>query len=299
MITNGYECIIESIKIFETKLNTVVENKAPEENIQSAFYLAEKSGYSLWHFIRLFSSTTGITPKSYISSRIFTECAKLLILKKDNKNYQTISFIANLFGFESAANFSKAFKVWSGHTPAEVRKTESLKIVSSVLQEPLALPVKAVFQNKDGKLQSEIIVCKSLHVTGLSFYLDKPILSFDKLWKTFSSKFNKINCRTQPEFMQYTAWNPSEDGSNSDGQMVVMCAAITDEEDSQLPIFINKKIPGGRFLHVVHTGNMNTIGLTYQKIYGNYFANSNLKLTSGWEYQMYRDDRTDIYIPLF
>ena len=154
MITNGYECIIESIKIFETKLNSVVENKTPEENLQSAFYLAEKSGYSLWHFIRLFSSTTGITPKAYISSRVFTECAKLLILKKDNKNYQTISFIANLFGFESGANFSKAFKVWCSHTPAEVRKNESLNIITSVLQEPLALPVKATTDRKSTRLNS-------------------------------------------------------------------------------------------------------------------------------------------------
>lgn len=299
MITSGYECIIESIKIFETKLGSVVRTKVPAPNLQSAAFLAEKSGYSLWHFIRLFSSTTNITPKAYISSRVFTECARLLVLKKDDKDYRTISFIAGMFGFDSAANFSKAFRVWCGHTPAEVRKVGSLELISDVLMEPLALPVNTCCSLEGDGLQSEIVVCRSRHITGIAFYLDKPLMSFDKLWKTFSSKSKKIAFGDKAEFIQYTAWNPSEYGGNSDGQMTVVCAVLTEEDAVQQPIFTSKKIPGGRFLHVVHTGSMSTIGLTYQKIYGDYFAKSNLKLTSGWEYQMYRDDKTDIFIPLF
>lgn len=300
MTTNGYECIIESIKLFESQLHTVVKNKTSVENLQSSFYLAKKSGYSLWHFIRLFSSTTGITPKAYISSRIFTECSKLLILPKEDIQYKSISFLASIFGFDTAANFSKGFKTWCGYTPASIRKSQNLNLLSSVLTEPLVVDVKTLNNIYEGeKLQAEIITRPALHLTGLSFYLDKPLYSFDTLWKTFESKSNKIKTQTPNQFIQYTAWNPSEDGSNSDGQMLVVCALTTEENVSQKPIFITRTIPEGKFLHVIHTGSMSTIGKTYQQIYGQFFANSELKLTSGWEYQLYRDDITDIFIPLF
>lgn len=302
MTTSGYECVIESIKLFEEKLHLAVEGILPVDNLQSSFFLAQKSGYSLWHFIRLFSSTTGITPKAYISSRIFTECAKFLILPKEDKNFRSISFIANIFGFESASNFSIAFRSWSGYTPAAVRKNASLDILSDAIKEPLVLPSKNVCKSiSDERLHAEIIECKERHITGIAFYLDKPLLSFDKLWKSFSSKVKKINAdkKADDNFIQYTAWNPSENGGNNDGEMLVICALETESGVAQSPIFINRIIPSGRFLHVVHTGSMNAIGKTYQKIYGEYFADSNLKLTSGWEYQMYRGDITDIFIPLF
>ena len=94
-----------------------------EKNLEHPIKLervAEKSGYSLYHFHRVFSGITGYTLKEYIRKRRLTRSARML--KFTGKS---ISEIAHLCGFKSQEAFTRAFSGHFGETPHKFRKTEA------------------------------------------------------------------------------------------------------------------------------------------------------------------------------
>ena len=67
--------------------------------------IAEKSGYSRWHFQRLFKQATGIARGEYVRSRRLS-CAAI-DLKLTSR---TVLDIALQYGFDSQQTFTRAFK---------------------------------------------------------------------------------------------------------------------------------------------------------------------------------------------
>lgn len=79
--------------------------------------LADESGYSLYHFSRLFKGHTGYTPNDFIiKTRI--EKAKSLLA---NMSYP-LELVAQKCGFNSENYLIKIFKAWEGVTPGSYRK---------------------------------------------------------------------------------------------------------------------------------------------------------------------------------
>ncbi|MDJ0596910.1 MAG: helix-turn-helix transcriptional regulator [Pleurocapsa sp. MO_226.B13] len=74
--------------------------------------IATEVNMSRYHFCRLFSKSTGISPHQYlIKSRI--ERAKELLLQK----HQSVADVALQVGFTSQSNFTRHFKRLVGATP--------------------------------------------------------------------------------------------------------------------------------------------------------------------------------------
>jgi len=159
-------------------------------------------------------------------------------------------------------------------------------------------------------LKAEIVDRPPFHITGLPFYLDEKTTSFNRMWSAFSEKEHLIAGRIRPEtFCQYTAWTPRSDcseggnaqknGTDSDGAILVLCALVTGPVFVQEPVFTSRAVPGGKFLHCIHSGGIETISETYHRIYSGFIASSELPLASCWEYQVYNSDgSTSIYIPI-
>lgn len=79
-------------------------------------YLANRCGYSINHFLRLFKQEIGVTPMTYCL-QVKMNLAKHYILYS---NY-TINEIAILCGYKDVAYFSKQFKQLSGMSPSVFR----------------------------------------------------------------------------------------------------------------------------------------------------------------------------------
>ena len=98
-----------------------------EENLQCEISLAEcarVSGYSPYHFLRVFRSTVGLTPSDYIRKRRITEISREMMQGK-----QYLSSIAFRYGFNSKENFIRAFKKEHQILPTEYKKAQnSLKL---------------------------------------------------------------------------------------------------------------------------------------------------------------------------
>ncbi len=80
--------------------------------------LAEMSGFSKSHFIRLFKEYTGISYYEYLTRRRMLMVELLL----NNPEY-SISDVAMRSGYDSIATFNRVFKTTHGVTPTEYRKS--------------------------------------------------------------------------------------------------------------------------------------------------------------------------------
>ncbi|MFA6857978.1 MAG: helix-turn-helix domain-containing protein [Treponema sp.] len=324
---NGYECITGAIDFFEDKLYAALRRPYSSEGcrkleIRSTAGLAAKSGYSVWHFTRLFACITGTNPGEYITGRIMSECACCIASQKTQDDSRTLASVAFAAGFDDYETFSRSFRRRFGLSPRTLKAAGTLDSVASLMttrfvpdtQARCTAPGRLSQSDSDwfssAGLKAEIVDRPPFHITGLPFYLTEKTTSFNRMWSAFSKKAHLVAGRTAPEtFCQYTAWTPpagcaaggtaQETEAENDGAILVLCALVTDPVFVQEPVFTNRAVPGGKFLHCIHSGGIETISETYRRIYSGFIAASELPLTSCWEYQTYNSDgSTSIYIPL-
>ena len=124
-----------------------------EKNLRQDIDLAacaKISGYSQYHFLRLFKYVTGLTPADYIRKRRISEIAKEIV-----KGNDYISELAFQYGFNSKENFIRAFKSEHHILPTEYKAAEnSLKLYERI-----------VFESTDFFVTPKILTIPDLHLT--------------------------------------------------------------------------------------------------------------------------------------
>ena len=89
--------------------------------------IAMASCFSKYHFHRIFLALMGETVNDYVGRKRLERAANRLIFRKK----LSITKVAVMSGFSSSANFAKAFKLYFGISPSQIRKpvgTENSKI---------------------------------------------------------------------------------------------------------------------------------------------------------------------------
>ena len=120
------------MNISKTRVSTSVEysrriNKVLEfieRHIDQAIRLeelAEVSHFSAYHFHRIFHALVGETVNDYVTRKRMEKAAHRLIGMQE----LSITDVGELGGFSSSANFAKAFKLYFGVSPSELRKAGS------------------------------------------------------------------------------------------------------------------------------------------------------------------------------
>ena len=95
-----------------------------EQNLKNRFEMedvADRAGFSLFHFMRVFYSFTGYTLKGYIRERRLSDAARELL--RSNKK---VLELATEYCFESSETFIRAFKKEFKETPNQFRKKKQL-----------------------------------------------------------------------------------------------------------------------------------------------------------------------------
>lgn len=130
-----------SKKEYRARINRVMDYM--EKNIDRTLDLSQMADiahFSPYHFHRIFTSITGETPKHFLQRIRIEKSARLL---HDNPKI-SISEIAGICGFSTAALFSRTFRKFFGITAKEYRK--SLK--------PIYVK-EAIYYNKNGQAVSK------------------------------------------------------------------------------------------------------------------------------------------------
>ena len=91
-----------------------------DENVHLPLHideLARRSGYSKWHFQRIFKQVTGVSVGKYISER------KLNLAARDlRETTQRICDISLKYGYDSQQEFTRRFDVVFNLSPGEYRR---------------------------------------------------------------------------------------------------------------------------------------------------------------------------------
>ena len=115
----------------QTKANTSAEyvrriNKALEfidchidQSIQLE-NIAKVSHFSPYHFHRIFHAMVGETVNDYVSRKRMEKAASRLVYKPE----LSVMDVAEMGGYSSSANFSKAFKLYFGVSPSALRNSQ-------------------------------------------------------------------------------------------------------------------------------------------------------------------------------
>ena len=109
---------MDNRKTIQTALDYIEENLKAEISVSD---LSDMTGYSLYHFYRLFQSAVGMPVMQYILRR------KLLNAIYDISSGLSKTDAALLYGFETYAGFYKAFKREIGYTPSDFLKRFKVK----------------------------------------------------------------------------------------------------------------------------------------------------------------------------
>lgn len=245
---------------------------------------ARVSGYSRYHFLRVFKMSTGLTPADYIRKRRLSEIAKEIII---NNGY--ISEVAFLYGFNSKENFLRAFKHEHHILPTEYKAAEnSLKLYERFTFESPALSVTSNIVTLD---RFNLTVFKSDEAYTPNF------------WNKYNARKMSLKLSGGKVVKDYgvCVWN------NSENKLDYYIGIKTDEANGDIYGTQQLTISGGLYAVfatpvTVQSEVVNNIHMTWDYIYRVWMPGSGYIRACGYEFECYVEESRiyseDIYIPI-
>ncbi|MCM3629710.1 GyrI-like domain-containing protein [Paenibacillus glycanilyticus] len=244
---------------------------------------ARESGYSPFHFHRLFRAWTGETFAQYVRVRRLAGAARELRQRQVNGTQAAFHS-----GYRSHESFIRSFERMFGASPRRFIGRDC------TVKEP-----------KIAYLADRIVAGVACNTNTSQ---DRNIA---KAWKTFGSKWSAITNKLN-EHLCYGLEMYEPGASEREGVFAYLaCVEVSiapAESDSGIASFT---IPGGRYAVFTHLGSTEILGETFDYIYKEWFPASGEQLRGtpqggGFDYELYdgryRDgdpnSELDIYIPL-
>jgi AraC family transcriptional regulator len=257
-----------------------------ENNLKNEIMLADcarVSGYSDYHFIRVFKEATGLTPADYIRKRRLTEIIKHM------RQDIPVSEMAFKYGFNSKENFTRAFISEHHILPTEYKSAlNSLKLYEAIS-----------FETSPFELLPEFTYLESFAVTA---YKSDEIFP-PNFWNKYNSRkwSKKLSSGKVCEDYGVSAWNEPE--NKLDYFIGIRKNNALGDIDGTVELLIQ----GGLYAVFAtpmtsHYNFVNTIHRTWDYINSKWLQNSGYRRTGGYEFESYiEESRTfseKIYIPL-
>lgn len=258
-----------------------------EENLQHDINLtdyAKISGYSQYHFLRLFKYVTGLTPADYIRKRRISEIAKAMMNEDEY-----ISALAFQYGFNSKENFIRAFKSEHHILPTEYKIAEnSLKLLD-----------KFTLNNTDFSVMPQIVTIEGF--TLITYKSDENYTP--NFWNRYNAKGLSKVLSGGKVVRDYgvCVWN------DQTGQHDYYIGIKSDDADGDLRGAYTLKINGGLYAlfstpPAKHSDFVNTIHKTWNYIFNIWLPQSVYRYSDGYQFECYveasRIYSEDIYIPI-
>lgn len=265
-----------------------------EDHLREPMTLAEVAAAarcSPFHFHRIFADTTGWPIQSYIRKRRLTEAANQLKLSD-----HSILQIALLFGFESQASFSKAFKRQFGLAPGKYRKSF---MVDTLFCPPLLITDLKNLDIKGPRMTPEFKDMKGFRVIGLGeSYEPNNAQGISQLWERFMPQTETVTKRVGMEAFGI---------SQCKGDRFDYVAGVKVESDAPIPEgMMDIDLADGHYAVFTHRGPISKIADTMKYIWSTWMPASDYEYTGGPEFELYdyrfrfmaHDSEFDIYIPV-
>jgi len=257
-----------------------------EDNLKNDIKIsdcARASGYSDYHFIRIFKEATGLTPADYIRKRRLTEIIKHM------RQDVPICEIAFEYGFNSKENFTRAFVSEHHILPSEYKSAlNSLKLYEAIS-----------FDTPPFEIVPELTYLEPFSVIAYKSDEDYP----PNFWNKYNSRkwSKKLSGGMVCEDYGISAWNGKE--KRLDYFIGIRKENALGDTSGTVELLIQ----GGLYAvfttpRTTHFDIVNTIHRTWDYINNKWLSNSGYRRKSGYMFESYiEDSRTfseKIYIPL-
>ncbi|MNO49791.1 Right origin-binding protein [compost metagenome] len=297
---NNRQLIVQALDYIESELKSPL----------SIQILSRATGYSLYHFIRLFQGITGITPGDYIARRKITEAA-LDILRRPKRSFQDISLDYHFNDYET---FTRSFKRVLHTTPTLLRNQHNTSMLPLMhrLRERDLLHLPAV----QGTVP-QVLELGAITLQGPIVNVTDDYSGLSQAWNQLFSRISGVCRRKQPEQYYQVGYWP-DDYENSGVSFMCGCAisspsllsapdpesANTEHVDADFSI---RTLPAAKYLRFTHTGLSRDVSYTYKYIYETWLPKSEYRLSIPFEFEYYGEQYlgpnndnsvSEIYVPI-
>ncbi len=299
---------ISRINDVQDYIETNINNNLTLEELSSV------SGFSKFHFHRIFKSIVNETLYNYIN-RIRLEKAVSFLLHNED---MSITEAAYKFGFSDSAVFARSFKKYFGMSASEYRfnYSNNCKEESKERKDPSLLPrynesVSNIIWKGDnmpvkGKIDVQVI--DDMHVIYL-----RHTGSYKDLGLVFEKFIHKlINWAAARDLMKNTElkllaiYHDNPEITEDEKQRTSVCMVVPEdvEGDGEVGKMV---IPSGKYAIGHFEIDASEYGDAWNYLYGQWLSNSGFEPTDGFAFEMYRNDPNthpekkhivDIYLPV-
>ena len=260
--------------------------------------ITQVSGWSLWHFHRLFHAVTGETIGEYVRLRRLHKAARMLA-----ETHRPIIEIALDGQFESQEAFTRAFKRLYGMPPGKFRRTGLCHTVFH--KEPLSMDQLCHLQ---GGITMEPIITTIAKVTvvGMEYHGQNKNKEITAMWGVFNQKCMAIPHLTGKRAAYGVCFSDADYGTT--GMFRYVAGLPVTVVDALPEGMTSCTVPAGRYAVFTHCGTLATLDRTFDYIYGTWLPSSEYRLDATRpDFEFYDERFTtgddpaskfDIYIPI-
>jgi len=166
--------------------------------------VAERAGYSVFHFGRIFQGVTGETVMDYVRKRRLTEAANALV-----HTNRRILDIAVDWQYDSHEAFTRAFKRAYGVTPGTFRRRQ----VFVPLRVPFSIADIQPLGTKGIQMETRIINLPAMLVIGMAYVGKNENEEIHSMWGDFIPRFDEVQGKISPDVKLGVCGDAHEDGS--------------------------------------------------------------------------------------
>jgi len=254
-----------------------------EENLDEDISLnqvTEVTGFSKYHFLRIFKSISGSTLNEYIRKRRLTKSANYLLL-----THEGILDIAIRFGYSSQESFTRAFKDMYGQTPYVYRRNG---IHRTYLDKVLL--TEKILNMKEGinVMKPEIVEKEGFTLVGMKYEGKNDNGEIPLLWYNFFLRLKEIKNRVNNSVSYgYDTWTEK---INETGEFTYI-AGVEVEDDTCVPEdMVCIKVPGNKYAVFTMDSIIEDVGKTVGEIYSKWLPEAGLQLADNYDFEYYNEN---------
>lgn len=237
------------------------------------------TGFSKFHFIRVFKSILGYSINEYVRRRKITEAARLLI-----KTDMRIIDIAVMYAYNSQEAFTRAFKEVYDITPNLYR---SYKIEYKNLEQ-LPISEEILTMKSTGTfIEPSIVEREGFILTGLEYRGHNNNYEVPKLWNIFGKQMstipNRVNNKICYGFEDY-------EESESTGNFRYLAGIEVSTDNNLSDELAVRKVPGSKYAVFPIKAIIETVPKSISEIYSVHIPNSGLRVKGNYDFEYYDYD---------
>jgi AraC family transcriptional regulator len=260
--------------------------------------VAFNSGFSPFHFHRIFSAVTGESVKDYIRKR-------RLVLAADSLRNSGASLLelAVHSGFDSQEAFTRAFKRLYGVTPGAYRKGDK---TAALVWKPRASEKLLRHLAEGVTMQPKIVERDADIAVGVgNSFTQGDTEKIKGMWMKFVERIPEI--RNQKDYSLGVCMSAHPDVALKPGDTFVYVAAMPVSKVEDVPQgMVVCELPKSKYAVFTHKGPISDIRHTVEYIWGTWIPEGHYKIRDIPDFELY-DERfdpvtacgeVDIYVPI-